>query len=334
LKFRTKTFLLFPILLILLSCSEDFDVNAKWKDITIVYGLLNPNTTDSIQYIKINKAFLNEKTSAIAVAQNIDSISYNDSLYVALKEYSGNNLIRTIELFKEYDTNKDSGIFSYPGQYLYRTSATSLSPNYRYDLYIWNVKTGKEITSTTPVVGNMSAELPRPNAEITFNPSSELDVRWFAGKNAYFYDLEIEINYSEYKKSDPTNKIGKVLHWPILSYRLTPGLSGGDEMKIKLSGASFYDFMAYHIPVDMSLEREFVGFNFIYSAGGQEIYYYIHVNEPSIGIIQKKPEYSNIVNGYGVYSSRNKNIIPAKLSKPGLTFLQSDSATINLNFVR
>ena len=35
--------LLFLILPILFSCETDFDVNANWKDVTIVYGLIDPN---------------------------------------------------------------------------------------------------------------------------------------------------------------------------------------------------------------------------------------------------------------------------------------------------
>jgi hypothetical protein len=69
--------LIVPIIILLLftTCNDDFDVNADWKDITIVYGLLSVNEADSIHYIRINRAFLNEKTSAIAVAKESDSIN-------------------------------------------------------------------------------------------------------------------------------------------------------------------------------------------------------------------------------------------------------------------
>ena len=50
--------LLFLILPFLFSCETDFDVNANWKDVTIVYGLIDPNNED--QLIKINKAYLGQ----------------------------------------------------------------------------------------------------------------------------------------------------------------------------------------------------------------------------------------------------------------------------------
>ena len=40
------------------ACETDFDVNAPYQDITIVYGILDID--DSISYVKINKAFLGE----------------------------------------------------------------------------------------------------------------------------------------------------------------------------------------------------------------------------------------------------------------------------------
>ena len=40
------------------SCDKDLQINDDYKDITIVYGLLNPN--DSLSYIRIEKAFLSD----------------------------------------------------------------------------------------------------------------------------------------------------------------------------------------------------------------------------------------------------------------------------------
>ena len=105
-------------------------------------------------------------------------------------------------------------------------------------------------------------------------------------------------------------------------------------MSIKVLGDLFFDVMATNIPVDMNLSREFKGFNLVYSAGGQEIYYYIDVNKPTSGLIQKKPEYSNIDNGLGVFSSRNQNTTHARLSAIGLYELQNNPKTMDLNFVK
>ena len=46
------------ILFFMNSCETDFDTTTDWEDITVVYGIIDQN--DSMQYIKINKAFLGE----------------------------------------------------------------------------------------------------------------------------------------------------------------------------------------------------------------------------------------------------------------------------------
>jgi hypothetical protein len=328
-RLKSLTCLCFAILLFS-DCDDSFVVNADWKDITIIYGLLNAN--DSVNYIKINKAFLNENTNAIELAKIADSLYYKDSITVLLEEWNGPFLLRNIYLTKEYDTTKDSGVFAYPGQYLYKTPVTKLDINYQYKLLVKNPQTGKEMRSQTTLVGNIGNNLPVPNGQVTFKPDNQVDIRWYAGKNAYFYDLTIDVYYKEYPRTNPAAIVEKVIHWPIFAYRTTPNLNGGTQMSLKIQGSSFFDLLATNIPVDMNLDREFRRFEFTFSAGGEEIYNYINVNKPSIGIIQKKPEYSNIDNALGVFSSRNKNVFSAYLSSISITEIKKNAKTLNLNF--
>ena len=65
------------------SCETDFDTIAEWKDITVVYGLLDQK--NSVQYIKINKAFLGDG-NALVYAQEPDSSNYGFPLTVLVEE--------------------------------------------------------------------------------------------------------------------------------------------------------------------------------------------------------------------------------------------------------
>ena len=38
------------------SCESDLDINSKWEEVTVVFGLLDQSQEK--QYIRINKAFL------------------------------------------------------------------------------------------------------------------------------------------------------------------------------------------------------------------------------------------------------------------------------------
>ena len=64
------------------SCSTDFKVGAPYKEIPVVFGLLNK--ADNIHYIKINKAYLNEDGSAYTAGSVLDSNLYPYPLSVKL----------------------------------------------------------------------------------------------------------------------------------------------------------------------------------------------------------------------------------------------------------
>jgi len=329
--------LLFVSFTFLNSCNDDFQINAKWKDITVVYCLLNTNESDSVHYVRINRAFINEKNDALMLAQNPDSTNYNDSLFVRLEVWKNGvrNPADDIILKKIPNNGKDSGIFAKTNQYLWATEPhTVLDPKAMYKLVITNTVTGKIIWSETPIVGNITSYFPKPGNKITITSKNDLEFKWISGENAYFYDVIAEIWYSEYPVLDPDKKVTKMIYWPIALNYIPSKINEQVEMTVKISGQSFYEYLKDNIAINYNLNREFVRIDFKYSAGGKEIYNYINVNKPSIGIVQKKPEYTNITNGLGVFSSRNQNIISARITQTMLLELQSNDLTRDLNFIR
>ena len=92
-----KIAILFITTIFLWSCETEFEVNAPWKDVSIVYGLLEANK--DTQYVKIYRAFLGEK-DALMMASHPDSIYYNtDEISLLINEYTASgNLNNTIVL--------------------------------------------------------------------------------------------------------------------------------------------------------------------------------------------------------------------------------------------
>ena len=88
------------------SCENEVDITAEWKEVIAVYGLLDP--LQESQYIKVNKAFLNEDGSAFKIAQIPDSL-FLDSANVTLTRL---NTGQRISLFRVDEVTKDSGVFS------------------------------------------------------------------------------------------------------------------------------------------------------------------------------------------------------------------------------
>jgi hypothetical protein len=128
----------------------------------------------------------------------------------------------------------------------------------------------------------------------------------------------------------------KEITWRVASYYKTNSLLS--DMEIDIEGKNFFGVIYDQVvknPDYKDFIREFPKNNIelVYYAGGKEIYYYINVNQPSIGIVEKKPEYSNIKNGYGVFSCRNIYKFTTDLSQLAKIYLMTSDQMIDLNFI-
>jgi hypothetical protein len=331
---RNHFFLFLLLLLPVLStfsCRTDFDVNEEWKEIDIVYGLLDVN--DSAHYIKIGKAFLNKDESAYKIAAIEDSLYHKDSLDVRLQELKNNNVENEIKLQKTYFTNKDTGLFASPGQYLYKLpDGYQVKPDVAYKLLVKNTSTGVEASSQSEVVNNLKPVFPTTQSTITLLRGQTRPINFYSGKGARFYELTVLINYSEYSKTDSSKIKDAYVRWPIYTNYLTPNTNGNSEIKYTVKGDDFYKLMVENIPANPDVYRKMGKLDFQITGGGEEIYNYMNVYRPSIGIVQKKPEYTNINNGQGVFSSRNRTVITIPVSTSTIDELITGAPTRQLNF--
>lgn len=131
----------------LYSCSEDFEVAAPYKQITVAYGVLD--MADTAHYIRVQKAFMDEHKSAIDMSKEPDS-SFYSQLDVKVVEYLGNNITNTITLQKvdlnnegyyKQSSVKDQSFFTTP-HYGYKFKH-QLNPSRDYRFIITNPQTGK-----------------------------------------------------------------------------------------------------------------------------------------------------------------------------------------------
>lgn len=188
---------------ILPSCSEKFSVAAPYKSITIVYGLLDKS--DTAHYIRIEKAFLDDSKSALAMAKEPDS-SFFSSLNVKIKRISmTGNLLDTIHLDRVNLTTegypKESGTFFNSPNYAYKFKGV-LNPNYIYRIVVSNAATGEVDSAEAPIIDNSAAAfsvyyiddtLSNPQFEFSnVNPYQKLDIsaRYSAGGNFKFNGYE------------------------------------------------------------------------------------------------------------------------------------------------
>lgn len=299
--------------IIVSSCETDIDVSADWKDITVVYGLLSQN--DTLHYLKINKAFLGDG-NALEYAQLADSSSYFNNLEVSLTEIADDGGSRVFNFDTVHVTNKEEGIFYSDDEIIYKSQFIIPSDlddkNYRYDLRVRNKITGKEITSSTNLVKNFDITIPRPGQPtIDFISNNTSTFKWKSGKDGRRYDAFIRFWFEEVLNNNDT--IDRYIDWKLGSLK-AKNLNGGEEMTLQYSPLALYDISKSLIPrtdnekdgikesdVRARLTNK-VEFTVVVS--GDALNTYLDVNSPSSGIVQDRPEYTNIKNGLGLFSSR------------------------------
>ncbi len=344
---KRTTLLLFIYAFIFASCDDDFSVNDNWKDITIVYGLLN--NTDTAQYIKINKAFLGEG-NVYEMADVSDSIQYNKNLNVKLLEYKIKNTEldpyfnsnweatdrKPITLYKTNEIQKEEGVFGNDVNYLYKTTET-LYDKYKYVIEIINTETNKKVTAETFMIYNL--KVISPNADIRFkvdmsNERHQFTTSWKSAVYGKIYQVKLCFNYLEIINSDT---IKKTVYFKYPEQKIPevtlPGKQGA-EMLQPVGGADFYQKIANAIDEQNNVKRIFSSIDFIYQVGGQSFSTYLSVSNAVESYGQIPAAYTNIKNGKGIFDCRKSYKIQGKhITNASLDSLSIGRFTKHLRFV-
>lgn len=338
-----KLIYLITISVIFSACSTDLDVNGNWKETTIVYGLLDQS--QSKQYIKINKAFLGEG-NALSFAQVKDSTQYANVLDVKLKRLSDGTLYNLSpdnsvpksplneqgEAGTFYWADQANAIFSYAS-----TDKEALDAKSSYQLIIKNNESGKEVTATTTLVkdfGNfLSPSMGSPSFGLIFPNFNDFKfiVKWNSAPNARLYQLKLRFHYKDSTLTGTENKFLDKAYTEIKTQKL----EGGEAIEYGINGQDYLRFIGYQLSDYPGLIARIPGnLDIIVVAAGDELSTFIEVNAPSTGIIQEKPEYTNISNGLGIFSSRYyKTPFSRPLAPPTLDSLSGGQYTCGLKFL-
>jgi len=321
---------IFAVLLTLISCKKTLDVNAEWKDVTIVYGLLSQ--TDTIHYVKITKAFMGPG-NALQFAAIPDSSNYPvNTLQVTLDEYIGTNFLRTITLDTTTILNKDSGIFYYPHQLLYYTKARFGSDT-TYHLIIKNKVTQKVVEGYATLMGDIDVEKPNSYARASFQSGKSSEVKWLSAKGGKRYQLTIRIRYAESINGVPNSTVIKSLDWIALNNIRSISDKGNQTMDYFIPGDAFYIFMGAHIPVNPDVSRALRDCDYIFTVGSEDLSTYMDVTEPSMTIITERPAFTDIINGIGLFTARSVHSVDTlRFSDFTLSEIKTNQYTKNLGF--
>lgn len=324
-------------------CNNEIEIAAEWTEIPIIYGLIDCNSED--HYIRIQRAYLDEKESALKFTNIPDSL-YFDSLRVQLIEYTNNRESAKWEMTKvngnEIGLPKDEGLFSNDLNYLYFLKhALKLSPltfNVRYGIHVTDLKSEKYWTATLTAPGETKMILPLSAgfSQLFFDSTENNNIifRYTEGKNTAAYSGQITFNITEMQKSDTSKKEFKVLKWNVFESQKTVGAAFNNESRVTRPTAALFRFLAANLDEDQNIIRRIEGVDVLLYALDDEFVTFLNVNKPSLSIVQKKPEYTNIERGgFGIFASRTlTGISGAPISERGMAALNANVFTAGLNF--
>lgn len=325
------------------ACSTDLDVLGDYKETMVVYGLLDQ--AQPIQYIKINKAFLGEG-DALMYAQIKDSVQFVNALTVELKRIKNGVQMGATILLTPTNMPKDAGIFYSADQanaiYSFPTPATTaanaLKPDSEYELTITNGETGNVVTAKTSLITDISGFINPTPSGTTYSfvispsyPNYPFNVVWNSAQNARLYQVILRLNYVDSTASG--------LDTSSISYTL-PEIRMDDintsvEVTQATKGRDFYKYIGNTLTDYAGLvERKALNVDLLLVAGSDDLSTFIDVNKPSTGIIQERPEFTNINNGLGLFSSRlNRAPMTRKLDGTSWDSLACGQYTKHLKFV-
>ncbi len=307
--------------IVLSSCDNELDVNSDWEEVTVVFGLLDAGVGKELQQVRINKAFLGQM-SALDMAQYTDSINFTDSLHVMIYRIK-NGIVKDSIVLVDSIVLREGGLFSDTTVVYSFINNDFLKSNSNYELVVKNTSSGNRVSAYTNIISDFSWGVQfKPFYNIGFykNDLSDFDdkqINWNNVNNGKIYQLNVEFNYSE----EDINTGIKSYHSIDWLHPMETYTSG--EMSTKLEGEQFFNFLQRNIVKDNTIERTFESIYVEMTVGTEELETYINVNKPITGIVQQRPQYSNIINGIGLFSSRythrDQIINMQDMSNKGLT---------------
>lgn len=343
--------LLFTSVLGIQSCSEDFEVAAPYKNITVVYGMLN--IKDTAHYVRIQKAFLDENKNALEMAKVADSNFYPESaLDVKIKEISNGHIVGAPITLTRVDMNqegyaKDSGIFFQAPNYAYKFKR-DLNLTYQYRLVVENTVTGIKDSADINIIDSSYLTIRGDNLAPT-NPNAAVNLN-FANANFATNQYKLFIDPGPVTSSNRPSYLEGIIRFRWMEKDLATGhqadksadfffssadVSTGDPLSA--TNVSFYNFLKEAMkPAPTGVARYMdSAYLYIYGAGDAYLSYIntLAIQSTGLSADQIKPTFTNIKGKdvFGLFTSRTFRFKKLLIDQSTLDSLKSSSRVQELN---
>lgn len=304
---RLKEFfaLLIPAILFFSSCSTDFELEADWKDIPVVYSFIS--VQDTAHYVRVEKAFLEPGGNALEIAKIPDSIYYGNITVEIENLKTGQSYILQRVDGRDEGYPKDDGIFASEPNYLYKIPASqaNLEEGGRIRLSINRGDGLPPVTAETTILSEIDSVSSSPSRVIRrWLYQEPKKISWRPGPEAKIFDVRFIFYYRESQPSNPSVFERKSVEWVV--NRAVFNETNSDRVETEAFGEAFYSFLGSAIPESNGEIRLFDGMELVVTGAGEELYQFVRVARANTGITssQSIPSYSNLSEGLGIITSR------------------------------
>ena len=308
-----KRLLFLPLVFLFAACEVDFTPNAEWKNIPVIYCLLDQD--DDTTWVRVQRCYLTED-NIYNYGQNSDSINYpQGSITVSLLAYE-NGTQKDSMAFNYTERNRDSGHFANTAQPLYWfVTRNRLKENYTYVLTVRNSADNSILATTEPISlikQTASTLITKPTVTVlngtdtvgggfaffdntgTSSTTLYCHIKWNSLENARLYQPIVRLYY---EAQDSVRYVD--LHAPKVSSKYSETYYSRDvfldELKNLLEGDTC---RKRYIPtVDMYL-----------TACSEELNAYMTTATPGSSLSQHAETFNNIRGGVGVFASRRTHL--------------------------
>jgi hypothetical protein len=316
------------ITVIFSACSNDFELTEGNVDIPIVYGTISAG--DTATYIRVERAFVDEQTSAFVLSKDPAKLYYDNITVQIIHVKTGKAYPMQRVDGNNEGYRRDAGAFADAPNFLYKIKRSALNfvagDQYRLEVLKndGNILTSATTTAIAPYK-NEDLTNPGPTALLSFTNNLDFKLRWFGDSRAVIHDVTFVFNVKEEVGGKITDKS---VEWRVVK--------NFEKTEYAFKGREFYEFMQGAFDKDPSIKRYFQNASIVLNSGGQEIRDYISIGQANLGITSSGeiPVYSNLSNGaQGLFSSTTRFERPdIGLSLVTLDSLRNGVLTKSLNF--
>jgi hypothetical protein len=330
----------------LFSCSNDFELVEKWKEIPVAYGILN--VRDTAHYVRVEKGFVDPERSALQIARIPDSLYYPDNQIAVFivrardprQKFRLTRVDGTREGFRRQD-----GIFATQPNWLYklrRGLADSIKPGETYRLVIERNDGKPPITAETTMPRDFQFRVPNPAdipPFITFRENETTRIEWRADVNAVFHNVNFVIRYREEDASGVVLS-RNTLRWTAVSNvrrteDVTNALLGQYRAFTEIAGATLFNFLAQNISASTTRFRVIESLDLVIEGGGKEIESLLETSSANAGLTGAEiiNTYTNLSEGYGIFTGKIRTQQSSiRVTPQTIDALRSSPITRPLNF--